>query len=182
METQTHSVSSIKIGVASGLLLVAGGAAFAAAAIPQGNGYSTVRVICQDNTSLEINPNATFINRRRMPRSNSIRVCETSKEWQARAQEFCQGKRSRTGKVGIKTFSVAGRCKVPFSPPFSAPKPPTYGYNPQPVPPPTYGYGYNPIPPGYGYGYNPIPPGYGYNVQVQPLTTVAPTKSLTKTR
>lgn len=150
---KTHSVTPAKIALAVSFMFVAGASAFAAAAIPrQLKGFKNFYVLCQDNTSAKVVGSKKYLNGRLLTKTAPVE-CKSSLDWQQQAREFCKGKVGKSGKTGVRTFSVTGSCKIskkkPLSPPFSAPRPQT-----PPPPPVGYGYGYNPIPPtGYGYGY-----------------------------
>ena len=134
--TQTKSITNTKVAVAVGLLLLSGGAAaFAAFGMPQEKLFSSLSVKCQDGSRLITDQYMETVYRSATgtPEAGPGRPCFTSREAQNIAAAFCGNARNPvTGKVGVNTFSVHGKCE-------QAPQKPNYGYAP-------YGYGY-----GYGY-------------------------------
>ncbi len=138
MATQTISktLTNTHVAVATGiLLLAAGSAAFAAMGRPAEKLFSTMSVSCHDGSRMMMDQyiQTIYATATATPQAGPGSPCFTSREAQIIAHEFCQNKRNPvTGKTGVNSFSVKGRCE-------QASQKPNYGYAP-------YGYGY-----GYGY-------------------------------
>lgn len=133
LSTQTKSPTSSKTQVAIGtgvLLLAVGAAAFALFGLPQDKLYSSLSVVCHDGSKMigDQYMETVYRTATATPQAGPGRPCFTSREAQNIAATFCLGARNAiTGKTGINTFSVSGRCE-------QTPQKSNYGYG--------YGYGY----------------------------------------
>ncbi len=143
MATQTISktLTNTHVALATGILLIAAGsAAFAAMGRPPEKLFSTMSVTCHDGSKMMMDQyiQTVYNGPDASPQAGPGHPCFTSRQAQIIANGFCQNKRNpSTGKTGVNTFSVKGRCE-------QAPEQ-NYGY----IPVPNYGYGYGT--PSYGY-------------------------------
>ncbi len=125
-KSKVSTKTQVKIATAI-LLLGAGAAAFAAFGLPT-KLYSTLSVSCQDGSRMSEDQYIQTVYR---TTTSSPQVapgvpCFTNKEAQAIAAAFCQETRNPiTGKTGINTLSISGKCEQP---PEKAPYGYGYGY------------------------------------------------------
>lgn len=143
MATQTISktLTNTHVAIATGILLIAAGsAAFAAMGRPAEKLFSTMSVTCHDGSRMNQDQyiQTVYTTANAVPQAGPGRPCITSREAQNIAAEFCRNARNPvTGKTGVNSFSVNGKCEQ--------------------APPSGYGF----IIPKQGYGYQ--IPSYGYS-------------------
>lgn len=130
----TKTASKTKVAVTVGVLLAGGAAAFAMLNANVGSGYIAFQATCHDGSWIEADQfrhSSHAIAEGDFQFGYAYLGCQTSDYLRAKAEVFCEGRQNpQTGKTGVNSFKVSGRCELPRA----------YGYGYSPTPPTSYGY------------------------------------------
>lgn len=120
--TRTKSVSKTKMAVATGALLVAGGAAYGFGVMPGSIGYEKMSVQCHNGSEAQVRSGAfaqlLSYQSEIQPRKTNTALeanCTPSRAMKDFAAQFCSWTdidSGHDGKPGVNSYKISKRCKI----------------------------------------------------------------------
>lgn len=113
MKTMTKTKVSTKAVVAVAVLLVAGGAAYAATAMTNMFGYRMFEATCYDGSQISDDGQATKMRIGGQTYLAPSSGCQSAATWKSQAHGFCSYRPAGpNGKRGVNSFGVTDRCRI----------------------------------------------------------------------